>query len=74
MLAADGRTVWLRDLVTVVVEGDRATRLRGVMLDITERKRAEGCSARAEAISEYLPDGGRVDLGRGFLSGQGGHR
>ena len=41
MLAADGRTVWLRDLVTVVAEGDRATRLRGVMLDITERKRAE---------------------------------
>jgi PAS domain S-box-containing protein len=41
MLAADGRAVWLRDLVTVVAEGDRATRLRGVMLDITERKRAE---------------------------------
>jgi PAS domain S-box-containing protein len=41
MLAADGRTVWLRDLVTVVAEGDRATMLRGVMLDITERKRAE---------------------------------
>jgi PAS domain S-box-containing protein len=42
MLAADGRSVWLRDLVTVVVEGDRATQLRGVMVDITKRKRAEG--------------------------------
>ena len=41
MIAADGRVVWLRDLVTVVVEGDRATRLSGVMVDITERKRAE---------------------------------
>ena len=41
MIAADGQIVWLRDLVTVVVEGDRATRLRGVMVDITERKRAE---------------------------------
>ena len=41
MIAADGRIVWLRDLVTVVVEGDRATRLRGVMVDITKRKRAE---------------------------------
>src|SRR5919197_5695329 len=41
MLAADGRSVWLRDIVTVVVEGDRATKLRGVMLDITERKQAE---------------------------------
>ena len=41
MIAADGQIVWLRDLVTVVVEGDRATRLRGVMVDITKRKRAE---------------------------------
>ena len=39
--AADGRIVWLRDILTVVVEGDRATKLRGVMVDITERKRAE---------------------------------
>ena len=41
MIAADGGVVWVRDLVTVVTEGDRATRLRGVMVDITERKRAE---------------------------------
>src|SRR6267143_933707 len=41
MIAADGRIVWLRDLVTVVPEGDRATSVRGVMVDITERKRAE---------------------------------
>jgi two-component system, LuxR family, sensor kinase FixL len=41
MNAADGQIVWLRDLVTVVVEGDQATRLRGVMVDITKRKRAE---------------------------------
>jgi len=41
MVAADGHVVWLRDLVTVVFEGDRATKLRGVMVDITERKRAE---------------------------------
>ena len=41
MIAADGRTVWLRDLVTVVVEGERAIKLRGVMIDITNQKRAE---------------------------------
>ena len=41
MIAADGRVVWLRDLVTVVVEGGRATQLRGVMVDITDRKHAE---------------------------------
>ena len=41
MIAADGRTVWLGDLVTVMVENDRPTKLRGVMVDITERKLAE---------------------------------
>src|SRR5438128_5662496 len=41
MIAADGRVVWVRALVTAVIEADRATRLRGVMVDITERKRAE---------------------------------
>jgi PAS domain S-box-containing protein len=41
MIAADGRLVWVRDLVTVVLQGDRPSRLRGVMVDVTERKRAE---------------------------------
>jgi PAS domain S-box-containing protein len=41
MIAADGSVVWLRDLVTVVVVGGRATQLRGVMVDITDRKHAD---------------------------------
>jgi PAS domain S-box-containing protein len=41
MIAADGRTVWLRDIVSVVVEGGVPVKLRGVMLDITEQKRAQ---------------------------------
>ncbi len=41
MIAADGRVVWLRDLMVVVREGDGPSRLRGVMVDVTERKRAE---------------------------------
>src|SRR5206468_3274653 len=41
MIAADGRVVWLRDLVTVVQDGDRPIRLRGVMVDITERMRTD---------------------------------
>jgi PAS domain S-box-containing protein len=48
MIAADGRTVWFRDVVTVVVEDDRPTRVRGVMLDTTERKRAEEAVRRSE--------------------------
>jgi PAS domain S-box-containing protein len=41
MIAADGRAVWVRDLVTVVIEGDRVVRLRGLMVDISARRRAE---------------------------------
>jgi PAS domain S-box-containing protein len=41
MIAADGRVVWIHDLVTVVVEDGRPVRLRGLMVDITERHRAE---------------------------------
>jgi len=49
MIAADGSVVWLRDLVTVVVEGDRVTRLRGVMVDLTKRKQAEEALRQAQA-------------------------
>src|SRR5262249_19691678 len=38
---ADSASIWLRDLLTVVVEDNWATSLRGVMFDITERKRAD---------------------------------
>ena len=38
MIAADGRQVWLRDLVTVVSENGMPVLLRGVMIDITEVK------------------------------------
>src|SRR6266446_3970506 len=36
MLAADGREVWMRNNTAVMVEAGEPTRLRGVMLDITE--------------------------------------
>ncbi len=38
MIAANGKTVWIRDLVTVVVENDRPVRLLGVMIDVTTQK------------------------------------
>ncbi|WP_158502037.1 PAS domain-containing protein [Vitiosangium sp. GDMCC 1.1324] len=41
MVAADGSTVWLRDIVTVLVEDGRPARLRGIMVDITEQRRAQ---------------------------------
>ncbi len=38
MVAADGKAVWIRDLVTVVVENGRPVRLLGVMIDVTAQK------------------------------------
>ncbi|MGW8312734.1 MAG: ATP-binding protein [Desulfuromonadales bacterium] len=38
MIAADDRIVWIRNLVTVVVEDARPARLLGVMIDITAQK------------------------------------
>ncbi len=52
MIAADGGVVWLHDLVSVVVENDEPTTLRGFMIDITARKKAE--LERLEAESEAL--------------------
>ncbi|MBI4674174.1 MAG: PAS domain S-box protein [Chloroflexi bacterium] len=41
MIAADGRIVWLRDIVNVIMENGEPAKLHGVMIDITERKLAE---------------------------------
>src|SRR5678816_1938284 len=41
MIAASGEPVWLRDLVSVLKDGTHVIALRGVMVDITDRKRAE---------------------------------
>src|SRR2546423_1150093 len=48
MIATDGRIVWLHDIITVHTEPDGALRLRGIMIDITERKRTE------QALAERL--------------------
>ncbi len=40
-VTADGRVIWLRDVATVIVEPDQSVKIRGVLLDVTDRKRAE---------------------------------
>jgi len=49
--AADGRTVWLKDLVRVVPRPGRSPLLRGVMIDITSEKEAQ---AQAEELRREL--------------------
>jgi two-component system cell cycle sensor histidine kinase/response regulator CckA len=56
MLAADGRTVWLRNIVTVVVEGGEAARLRGIMVDVTDRKRTEEALRESEELYRLLTE------------------
>ncbi len=41
MIAADGKLIWLRDIVSVQVENDEPVKLSGVMIDITRQKKAE---------------------------------
>jgi len=41
MIAADGRTVWFHDIVSVAYAEDGGARLRGVMIDITAAKDIE---------------------------------
>jgi PAS domain S-box-containing protein len=41
MIAKNGSLVWLRDIVNVVMENDKAVSLRGIMIDITKTKEAE---------------------------------
>jgi PAS domain S-box-containing protein len=46
MISAEGRTVWIQDIVSVQMANGEPSTLRGFMIDITARKRAE---ARARA-------------------------
>jgi PAS domain S-box-containing protein len=41
MIARDGRVVWLRDIVTVDRSASGEVRLRGIMIDITDRREME---------------------------------
>lgn len=41
MMAADGRIVWLRNVVSMIKADNQVSKLCGIMTDITERKQAE---------------------------------
>lgn len=41
MIAADGRVVWLRDIVSVHIKKNCPPQIRGIMMDITRHKTAE---------------------------------
>ena len=54
MVAADGRSVWVHDIVSVEMVGSEPHTLRGFMIDITVRKHAEQDLARYRDKLEEL--------------------
>jgi len=84
MIASDGREVWLRDIVTIEIENDAPKTLRGIMVDITERKRAEHALQRnedlfraivedqTEMIVRWKPDGTRTFVNQAYCRVFGG--
>jgi signal transduction histidine kinase/CheY-like chemotaxis protein/HPt (histidine-containing phosphotransfer) domain-containing protein len=52
VIAADGRTIWVKDSMTVVYEGSTPVKMRGIIMDITERKKGdqEMIQARESAL------------------------
>ncbi|MCA1906593.1 MAG: PAS domain S-box protein [Desulfarculus sp.] len=51
MLAADGREVWLRDIVKPILDQGRVREVVGVMIDVSDRHRA---AAEKEALERQL--------------------
>jgi PAS domain S-box-containing protein len=54
MVAVDSRIVWLYDLINVVREGNEPKLLRGIMIDITQRKRQEEAQQYLAEVSKVL--------------------
>jgi PAS domain S-box-containing protein len=49
MISAEGREVWFKDRMTVVSLPGQSIKHRGIMLDVTERKRSEAAALAGEA-------------------------
>ncbi|HSU56942.1 MAG TPA: response regulator [Candidatus Dormibacteraeota bacterium] len=54
MVAADGRLVWLRDMVSVRAEKDGSVRIQGIMVDCSRTKAAEQARVQSERVKAAM--------------------
>lgn len=66
MIAADGRTVWLRDVVRLVWENGRPVKVVGVMMDISALKQAHQEIEYVSGLQRLM-----VEASRRFLQAKG---
>jgi PAS domain S-box-containing protein len=60
MIAADGRIVWLHDIVRLIVEEGVARESIGVMVDITEQKREQALRTALYRVGERVSSAGSM--------------
>ncbi|WP_163685923.1 sensor domain-containing diguanylate cyclase [Leptolyngbya iicbica] len=56
MVAADGRIVWIQDLVKLVYNGPHLVKLVGLLLDISDRKQAEADLWESQQLLKRILD------------------
>ncbi|MGZ3654351.1 MAG: ATP-binding protein [Bdellovibrionota bacterium] len=52
ILTADNRILWMRDHIRVIFEHGRAVKMRGIMVDVTEQKKAEIALQKEKELSQ----------------------
>jgi len=72
LFAADGRTVWIRESGTVLMEKDRPVAMRGIFQDITQQKlAAEELDKLNRQLIDASRNAGMADVATGVLHNVG---
>jgi PAS domain S-box-containing protein len=72
MVAADGRTVWIRESATVLIEQGKPVALRGILLDVTRQKLdAEELDKLNRQLVDTSRAAGMADVASGVLHNVG---